>query len=52
MDAAAVSMTMIGLFITLLFFVIGIIIMRWAFRINDIIKRLDQIVQLLQSGQR
>jgi hypothetical protein len=32
-----------------IFFLIGIAIMRWAFRINDIVKRLDRLIEL-QEG--
>jgi hypothetical protein len=37
-----------GLFVLFLFFLISIAIMRWAFRINDIVERLDRVIQLLE----
>lgn len=46
-DAGAMGFTVIFLFI--LFIAIGVAVSRWIFRINDIIKRLDQIVSLLDG---
>jgi hypothetical protein len=40
---------LIGLFIFFLVFLVGIAIMRWAFRINDIVESLDKIVRLLEQ---
>jgi len=40
-----------ALFMFLLFFIIGVAISRWIFRINDIVNRLDRIVSLLE-GQK
>ena len=37
-----------GLFVLFLFFLINIAIMRWAFRINDIVERLDKVIELLE----
>jgi hypothetical protein len=37
------------IFMLLLFFVILVAISRWIFRVNDIVKRLDKIVTLLES---
>lgn len=37
----------IGSFIfAVIFFLISVVIMRWAFRINDIVNRLDKIISL------
>ena len=39
----------IGLFVFLLGLLITAALLRWFFRINDIIKRLDDIVRLLEA---
>ena len=44
------GIVLIILMFAMLFFLIGVIISRWIFRINDIINRLDSIVNLLQAG--
>lgn len=36
-------------FLLLLFFAIGVAISRWIFRVNDIVKRLDTIIELLKK---
>jgi hypothetical protein len=33
----------------ILFFAIGVALSRWIFRVNDIVERLDQIVELLKN---
>ncbi|HVN95507.1 MAG TPA: hypothetical protein VMT62_03685 [Syntrophorhabdaceae bacterium] len=47
MGAYAVGGAFVSMFFALLFFVISIVIMRWAFRINHIVERLDKIVDLM-----
>jgi hypothetical protein len=37
------------LFLTILFFAIGVAILRWVLRINDIVKRLDGVCDRLDS---
>jgi len=37
------------IFLFLLIFIIGVAISRWIFRVNDTIKRLDQIIELLKK---
>ncbi len=37
------------IFLFLLTFIIGVAISRWIFRVNDTIKRLDQIIELLKK---
>jgi hypothetical protein len=37
------------IFAALLCFVIGVAISRWIFRIDDIVKRLDKIIKVLES---
>ena len=44
-------MALAYVFMSLLFFVILVAISRWIFRINDIIKRFDKIISLLE-GQK
>lgn len=45
------SFGIIYLLIIFIFFLISVGIMRWAFRINDIVKRLDKIIEL-QEGKK
>jgi len=44
------GMSLMGIFFLILFFAIGVLILRWAFRINDIINRLDSIINALKAG--
>ncbi len=39
-----------AIFMIILFIAITVGISRWIFRINDIIKRLDSIINALQAG--
>jgi hypothetical protein len=39
----------IGIFIAILLFAISVLILRWAFRINHIVQKLDRIVNQLES---
>lgn len=39
---------LIGLVVSFLFFLVCVAIMRWAFRINDIVEKLDRVTQLLE----
>lgn len=39
-----------GLFLLILVVAITVAISRWVFRINDIVNRLDNIVELLRKG--
>ena len=41
-----------GLLILIISIAIFVAISRWVFRINDIIKRLDQIIDLLDPGNK
>lgn len=41
-----------GLLILIISIAILVAISRWVFRINDIIKRLDQIIALMERGAR
>jgi predicted tellurium resistance membrane protein TerC len=40
------GMAVVYLFLMFLAFLVSIAIMRWAFRINDIVKRLDTLIEL------
>jgi predicted tellurium resistance membrane protein TerC len=51
MGAAALGGMVISVLVVFIFFLIGIAIMRWAFRINDIVKRLDTIVERLGQNK-
>lgn len=51
MGAAALGGMFIWLFVMFIAFLIGIAIMRWAFRINDIVKRLDMILERLGQNK-
>lgn len=37
------------IFLFLLFFLLMVAISRWIFRINDIVKRMDNIIELLKK---
>jgi sensor histidine kinase YesM len=38
-----------GIFVFLIVLVISALIMRWVFRINDIIAKLDRIIELIEK---
>ena len=39
-----------GLIVSFICFIIGVLILRWAFRINDIVARLDRMVLLMENA--
>lgn len=43
------GMGVMAIFVAILFLAIGVAISRWVFRVNDIVKRLDKIIELLTS---
>ncbi len=45
------EVTMGFIFIMFILFLISVAIMRWAFRVNDIVKRLDKLIEL-QGGDK
>jgi len=45
------SFGMVYLLIMFIFFLISVAIMRWAFGINDIVKRLDKIIELQERNR-
>lgn len=45
------GMGIIYLFFIFLIFLVSVAIMRWAFRVNDIVKRLDTLIEL-QGGNK
>ncbi|MBA4391171.1 MAG: hypothetical protein C0399_09550 [Syntrophus sp. (in: bacteria)] len=49
-DVAFMGM-ILSVFFIFIAFMIGIGIMRWAFRINDIVERLDRVIELLPEPE-
>jgi len=48
MEGAGIAALLIMLIAVLIFVAIS----RWVFRINDIVKRLDQIIALMERGNK
>jgi len=48
--AMGIELIIIYLALMLVFFLVGVLIIRWALRINEILNRLDSIINALQIG--